>query len=332
MQKEGSVACQFICNERRCINCGACMDVCPVRCLNLTRPTRSSVELSGQANEWMIEFSIQTAKCTGCDVCFVECPTEAITNRVQFAGNLRVLLHDPSGYEGNAGRGGSAVKKPPAKIAAVLILLILAGVFLPSFGERAHAGESLVPESWRMENPGPYAINVALAMDEEWVQTFGSDAERQAGQVLALAAANLRPAGLDLRLSSLITWASADDAATIHPLLDTLEATISGGEPGLIVGLTADSYEGTVDGLAHARSPYLLIRHHPGSLERDAYVLTHEIGHVFGLDHHTCEDLLCFMADHGYDPDEHWCDEHQELLRENVGYFGYVRYTSGRGG
>ncbi len=40
----------------------------------------------------MMEFSIQTAKCTGCDVCFVECPTEAITNRVQFAGNLRVLL------------------------------------------------------------------------------------------------------------------------------------------------------------------------------------------------------------------------------------------------
>lgn len=72
------MAYQFICNEHRCINCGACMDVCPVRCLNMTRPTRPSVEPSGQVNEWMMEFPVQIAKCTGCNVCYTECPTEAI--------------------------------------------------------------------------------------------------------------------------------------------------------------------------------------------------------------------------------------------------------------
>ncbi len=216
------------------------------------------------------------------------------------------------------------MKKFPAKIAAALILLILASAFLPSFGEHAHAGESMVPRSWQTENPGPYAIEVALAVDEEWIQVFGSDAERRAQRVLDVAAVNLRPAGLDLRLSSVITWTSADDASTIHPLLDELEETIPREEHGLTVGLTADSYEGRVDGLAHAGYPYLLVRHHPGSLERDAYVLTHEIGHVFGLDHHSCEDDLCFMADHGYDPDEHWCPEHLELLRNNAGYLEYA--------
>ena len=28
-----------------CINCGICMDVCPVQALDMTRPTRAGVEL-----------------------------------------------------------------------------------------------------------------------------------------------------------------------------------------------------------------------------------------------------------------------------------------------
>ncbi len=83
------------------------------------------------------------------------------------------------------------MKKPPAKIAATLLLAILAGAFLPSFGDHAHAGESMVPESWRAENPGPYAIDVDLALDEEWAKAFGSRADQQARRVLDLAAANL---------------------------------------------------------------------------------------------------------------------------------------------
>jgi hypothetical protein len=91
------------------------------------------------------------------------------------------------------------------------------------------------------------------------------------------------------------------------------------------VGLTAGSFENPVDGVARERSRYVVVRHHPGNLDRDAYVLTHELGHVFGLDHHTCDDLLCFMADHGYDPEEHWCPDHLDLLGKNAGYFDYAQ-------
>ncbi len=210
------------------------------------------------------------------------------------------------------------------KIAALLIVVIVGTAFVPALEGHAHAGEPLVPASWRAENPGPYVLDVTVAVDEEWIDTYGADAEQRAARVIATAASNLRPAGLDLRLSHITQWTSADDAETIHPLLGAVEDSIPIDGQGLVVALTAGSYAAGVDGLARIRRPHVVVRHHAGSPERDAYVLTHEIGHIFGLDHHVCEDDLCFMADHGYDPDEHWCPEHLELLRNNAGYLEYA--------
>jgi hypothetical protein len=217
------------------------------------------------------------------------------------------------------------VIKLPRKNAALLILIIVGSAFVPALEGHAHAGEPLVPASWRAENPGPYVLDVALAVDEEWLDAFGADAEQRADRVIAIAASNLRPAGIDLRISSFTEWTSGEDAETIHPLLDAIREAFPVEGQSLAVAFTAGSYTGGVDGLGHVRHPHAVVRHHPGSLERDAYVLTHEIGHIFGLDHHSCEDDLCFMADHGYDPDEHWCPEHLELLRDNAGYFGYAQ-------
>ncbi len=210
------------------------------------------------------------------------------------------------------------------EIAALLIVVIVGAAFVPAFGAHVHAGEPLVPASWRAENPGPYVLDVTVAVDEEWIDTHGADAEQLAERVIAIAAGNLRPAGLDLRLSRITQWTSADDAETIHPLLEAVEDAIPIDGQGLVVALTAGSYAAGVDGLARIRRPHVVVRHHDGSLERDAYVLTHEIGHIFGLDHHVCEDALCFMSDHGYDPDEHWCPEHLELLSNNAGYLEYA--------
>jgi NADPH-dependent glutamate synthase beta subunit-like oxidoreductase/NAD-dependent dihydropyrimidine dehydrogenase PreA subunit len=81
---------RFQVNEQRCINCGICMDLCPVRCLDMSRPSgigeiaseeerRSPIPGNGADREWMMLAPIQVAPCVGCQICVQECPTDAIS-------------------------------------------------------------------------------------------------------------------------------------------------------------------------------------------------------------------------------------------------------------
>jgi NADPH-dependent glutamate synthase beta subunit-like oxidoreductase/NAD-dependent dihydropyrimidine dehydrogenase PreA subunit len=83
------MAYRFQVNETTCINCGICMDLCPVRCLDMSRPSGDG-EI-GVASErltpipgvngmraWMMLAPVQVSQCIGCQVCAQECPTNAI--------------------------------------------------------------------------------------------------------------------------------------------------------------------------------------------------------------------------------------------------------------
>jgi ferredoxin len=82
---------RFIIDESRCMNCGACMDLCPSTCIEFTRPddvafygerifpSLGSDELARKS--WMMEkpFVPMQERCTGCQICVRECPTNAVT-------------------------------------------------------------------------------------------------------------------------------------------------------------------------------------------------------------------------------------------------------------
>src|SRR5260370_6002253 len=84
------MAYRFQVNEQTCINCGICMDLCPVRCLDMTRPSGEGEGAAEQEllspipgafalRSWMMLAPVQVAPCVGCQVCVQECPTNAIT-------------------------------------------------------------------------------------------------------------------------------------------------------------------------------------------------------------------------------------------------------------
>src|SRR5512147_3019430 len=64
-----------------CINCGICMDTCPVEALDMSRPLAPGVETGGvgRAQTWMMEHPIQVGECIGCGICIGECPVNVMT-------------------------------------------------------------------------------------------------------------------------------------------------------------------------------------------------------------------------------------------------------------
>jgi NADPH-dependent glutamate synthase beta subunit-like oxidoreductase/NAD-dependent dihydropyrimidine dehydrogenase PreA subunit len=105
------VAYRFQVDRSNCLNCGVCMDVCPVQALDMTRtvtPTiESGVERASDAGgkPWMMEFPVQSGECIGCQLCAIECPTAVIdivgvAGRVELAGVQGPIHHGPQEVHG----------------------------------------------------------------------------------------------------------------------------------------------------------------------------------------------------------------------------------------
>ena len=76
-------------DDGACINCGICMDVCPIRTLDMTRARGAGPEATFRrgdrivlpVHDWMMAVPVQVDHCNGCTICVRECPTQAISVR-----------------------------------------------------------------------------------------------------------------------------------------------------------------------------------------------------------------------------------------------------------
>ena len=102
---------QFQVDRTNCLNCGICMDVCPVQALDMTRTVAASIESgverspSAGGKPWMMEFPVQSGECIGCQLCSVECPTAVITvsaieGRPEMVSAQGPVNHGPNGADG----------------------------------------------------------------------------------------------------------------------------------------------------------------------------------------------------------------------------------------
>lgn len=68
-------------DQTGCINCGVCMDTCPVEALDMSRPTVPGIETAGfgTPQTWMMEHPVQVGECIGCGICIGECPVVVMT-------------------------------------------------------------------------------------------------------------------------------------------------------------------------------------------------------------------------------------------------------------
>ncbi len=65
-----------------CLNCGVCMDVCPVEALDMSRPSSAgpeSFEPWATPKQWTMQYPVQVGECIGCSICIRECPTVVMT-------------------------------------------------------------------------------------------------------------------------------------------------------------------------------------------------------------------------------------------------------------
>lgn len=165
------------------------------------------------------------------------------------------------------------------------------------------------------------SVRVVLALDEEWWERFGDDSEAVARSLVSDVSGLYRDIGLHFLPVQVVDWSSPDELDSAEDLLVDLSATMQFDTSDVIFGLSGQHLS-RIDGFARVGGQVAVVGHHPGQLERDVFVLAHEVGHLFGA-HHGCDipGLAGVMADTGFEDPLVVCPCTRAILEANVARF-----------
>jgi metallopeptidase family M12-like protein len=165
------------------------------------------------------------------------------------------------------------------------------------------------------------STRVVLALDEEWQARFGEDSVQVARSLLTDAGALFRSVDIHLLPVRFEAWESPDRETSVVELLGVVRESIDYADADIVIALTAQDLRGA-DGRAEVGGRYALIEHHPEHPERDAFVVAHEVAHLFGATH-GC-DLVGHegvLAGSGFDEPGLICPCTRSLLEANAARF-----------
>ena len=128
------------------------------------------------------------------------------------------------------------------------------------------------------------STRVLLVLDQKWRERFGDDAETSARLLLAQVSGLFKGLHIHLLVVGIEAWAAPVGAGSAEALLHAAQGDIDPGPSDIVIVLTGRTLFGS-DGWAEVGGRFALVSHHPDRPERDAFVLAHEVAHVFGANH-----------------------------------------------
>ncbi len=165
------------------------------------------------------------------------------------------------------------------------------------------------------------STRVVLALDEDWQANFQAEATVAARTLLWEASSLYRGFNIHLLPLRIERWISPDEMGSAEDLLHLARKTVPRGDADIVVVLTGQQLE-RGDGYAEIGGRYALVSRHPGHPERDAMVLAHEIGHLFGADHGcNLPGRSGVMAEQGFEEPDLVCPCTRQTLEMNAARF-----------
>ena len=167
----------------------------------------------------------------------------------------------------------------------------------------------------------PYYVVADILIDDDFMITNGANWRDRVSEMVRGTNDLLGQVGIEIRIGSIDPWVSESDAGSLQVLVESAESQSQRDPSRLLIVITCQDPP-KVDGLAQSGYGRVIVEYYHNDVTRNAALLSHEIGHLFGASHHEdaieCVGDGCVMDEKGFQHYEDWCNHHRELIGENT--------------